>query len=119
MKVLVVDDASIIPRLIKNTLAQSVYSDVLEATNGREAVNTAKKEKLDLILMDWNMPEVTGLEAVQSIRASGNTAPIVMVTTEAEKQRVVTAVQAGINDYLVRPFTPDALIDRVKKFTEE
>ena len=118
MKVLVVDDSSMIRRLIKNTLAQSGYDQVVEATNGREAVAMAKTEKLSLVLMDWNMPEVTGLEAVQAIRASGNEVPIVMVTTEAEKQRIVAAVQAGINDYLVKPFTPEALIDRVKKFVK-
>ena len=61
-------------------------------------------------------PTSTGLEAVQAIRASGNQVPIVMVTTEAEKQRVVQAVQAGINDHLVKPFTPEALIERVEKF---
>ncbi len=116
MKVLVVDDSSMIRRLIKNTLTQSGFEDVLEATNGREAVTAVKNESPDLVLMDWNMPEVTGLEAVQAIRASGNAVPIVMVTTEAEKQRVVSAVQAGVNDYLVKPFTPDALIERVKKF---
>ena len=116
MKVLVVDDSSMIRRLIKNTLTQSGYEEVLEATNGREAVNSTMAEQPDLILMDWNMPEVTGLEAVQAIRASGNKVPIVMVTTETEKQRVVQAVQAGINDYLVKPFTPEALIERVKKF---
>lgn len=118
MKVLVVDDSSMIRRLIKNTLAQSGFDQVLEATNGREAVATAKAEELSLVLMDWNMPEVTGLEAVQAIRASGNQVPIVMVTTEAEKARVVTAVQAGINDYLVKPFTPETLIERVEKFAK-
>ena len=116
MKVLVVDDSSMIRRLIKGMLEKSGFTDIVEATNGKEAVATARSESLGLILMDWNMPEVTGLEAVQSIRAAGNQVPIVMVTTEAEKQRVVTAVQAGINDYLVKPFTPEALIERVKKF---
>jgi two-component system chemotaxis response regulator CheY len=116
MKVLVVDDSSMIRRLIKNNLSQAGYDDVLEAANGEEAVEHSKDSGVGLILMDWNMPKVTGLEAVQAIRASGNKTPIVMVTTESEKGHVVEAIKAGINDYLVKPFTAEALIERVKKF---
>jgi two-component system chemotaxis response regulator CheY len=116
MKVLVVDDSSMIRRLIKNSLATAGVQDIIEAANGQEAVDSTKEQQPDLILMDWNMPKVTGLEAVQAIRASGNQVPIVMVTTEAEKSRVVEAIKAGINDYLVKPFTAEQLVQRLNKF---
>ncbi len=115
MKVLVVDDSSMIRRIIKNNLSQAGYGDIIEAVNGKEAVAAARSQEVKLILMDWNMPEVNGLEAVQAIRSGGIQTPIIMVTTEAEKQRVVQAVKAGINDYLVKPFTPEALVERVRK----
>jgi two-component system, chemotaxis family, chemotaxis protein CheY len=66
--------------------------------------------------MDWNMPEMAGIDAVKAIRGKGSKTPIVMVTTEAEKRRVIEAIQAGINDYLVKPFTPDQLSAKVQKF---
>ncbi len=117
MKVLVVDDSSMIRRLIKNALSQAGFDNVSEATNGQEAVDaTRDTPDFGLILMDWNMPKVTGLEAVKAIRSAGNDTPIIMVTTEAEKSRVVEAIKAGINDYLVKPFTPDQLIERINKF---
>lgn len=117
MKVLVVDDSSMIRRLIKNALTQAGFSQISEATNGQEAVDqTRETSDFGLILMDWNMPKVTGLEAVKAIRSSGNQTPIIMVTTEAEKSRVVEAIKAGINDYLVKPFTPDQLVERINKF---
>jgi len=116
MKVLVADDSSTMRRIIKNTLGKIGVSDVTEATNGAEAVAGAMDASVKLILMDWNMPEMSGIDAVRAIRTSGNKTPIVMVTTEAEKKRVVEAVQAGINDYMVKPFTPDDLATRVKKF---
>ena len=116
MKVLVADDSSTMRRIIKNTLGKIGVSDVTEATNGAEAVAGAMDASVKLILMDCNMPEMSGIDAVRAIRTSGNKTPIVMVTTEAEKKRVVEAVQAGINDYMVKPFTPDDLATRVKKF---
>ena len=115
MKFLVVDDSSMIRRLIKTHLSLAGFNEVIEAVNGKEAVNAAKGQPVDLILMDWNMPELSGLEAVQAIRAGGDQTPIIMVTTESEKQRVVLAVKAGVNDYLVKPFSFETLIEKIRK----
>ena len=115
-KILVVDDSSMIRRLIKNSLSEAGYTDVLEAEGGEEAVARVGDVDPGLILMDWNMPKVTGLEAVHAIRAAGNVTPIVMVTTKSEEGRIEEAIRAGSNDYLVKPFTAEALIERVEKF---
>jgi len=115
MKALIVDDSATMRRIVRNALAQIGVDDVVEAANGVEAVACAKDEDVQLILMDWNMPEMSGIEAVRAIRGAGNKTPIIMVTTEAEKKRIIEAIQAGINDYLVKPFTPDALAAKVKK----
>jgi two-component system chemotaxis response regulator CheY len=115
MKVLVVDDSVTMRRIIRNVLGQVGCGEVAEACNGLEAVTAAADKDIKLILMDWNMPEMSGLQAVGAIRKSGNTTPIVMVTTEAEKRRVIEAIQAGCNDYLIKPFTPDALAAKIAK----
>jgi len=115
MKVLIVDDSKTMRTIIKGALSKNDITDTLEAENGKEAVSLVMSEDPNLVLMDWNMPEMSGLDAVKAIRASGNKSPIIMVTTEAEKHRIVEAVQAGINDYLVKPFTPDALLEKTKK----
>jgi len=115
MKVLIVDDSKTMRIIIKGALSKDGVGDTVEAENGKQAVALVMSESPDMILMDWNMPEMSGLDAVKAIRAAGNKAPILMVTTEAEKHRVVEAIQAGVNDYLVKPFTPDALIEKTKK----
>ena len=117
MKVLIVDDSTTMRRILTLSLEKMGISDVVEAANGVEAVTSATDDQVSLILMDWNMPEMDGLEAVKTIRSSGNKTPIIMVTTEAEKRRVIEAIQAGINDYVVKPFTPDDIIAKVKKHT--
>ena len=115
MKVLIADDSRTMRRIIRATLAQVGFQKVVEAQNGREAVDACTDPEIRLILMDWNMPEMSGIEAVRSIRAKGYDIPIIMVTTEAEKRRVIEAIQAGVNDFLVKPFTPDALAGKVRK----
>lgn len=117
MKVLIVDDSSTMRRIVKKVLDDFGKYDYLEAANGLEAVNHSADADVKLVLMDWNMPEMAGIDAVKAIRAKGNKTPIVMVTTEAEKRRVIEAIQAGINDYLVKPFTPEQLTAKVQKFT--
>ena len=116
MKILIVDDSKTMRIIIKGALSKGGYGEILEAENGKKAVSAVMDNAdIDVILMDWNMPEMSGLDAVKAIRAGGHTSPILMVTTEAEKHRIVEAIQAGVNDYLVKPFTPDALIEKVKK----
>ena len=117
MRFLIVDDAQFMRNMIRKTLTSFGYSDFTDATSGDEAIDKASEEAFDVILMDWNMP-VPGIDAVKAIRSMGIKTPIVMVTTEGEKMKVIKAIQAGANNYLVKPFTPDQLkekIDQVAK----
>ncbi len=116
-KVLVVDDSATIRRIVKNTLERIGYTDVVEAENGIDALTKLKEGDISLVLTDWNMPEMDGITLVKSIRASDKfgTVPVIMVTTEAEKNEVMEALQLGVNDYIVKPFTPDILKEKIEK----
>ena len=109
MKALVVDDSAVMRKVQIGALSRANIEDVDQAADGQEAVDLCNQNKYDLILMDWNMPNKNGLEAVKEIRGSGNKTPIVMVTTEAEKARIVEAIQAGASNYIVKPFEPASL----------
>jgi len=116
LKILVVDDSSTMRRIIKNTLARLNYKDVIEAENGVEAWAQMEENKdLGMLITDWNMPEMNGLELVKKVRASGdfNDLPIIMVTTEGGKTEVITALKAGVNNYIVKPFTPQVLKEKL------
>ncbi len=116
MKILVVDDSSTMRRIIKNTLARLNYKDVLEAENGAEAWGLMESNKdLGMLITDWNMPEMNGLELVKKVRGSGhfNELPIIMVTTEGGKTEVIAALKAGVNNYIVKPFTPQVLKEKL------
>lgn len=114
MKALVVDDSMTIRRILVKALGVVGISDVTEAADGVEAVNAAKEQVFDVILLDWNMPRMCGLETLRALRRSGNRTAVIMVTTEAEKGRVIEAIQSGANDYLIKPFTPDQLAKKVR-----
>ena len=116
MKVLVVDDSSVMRKIIIQALGglNVTESDVTQAGDGSEAIALAVQGGFDVILMDWNMPKTNGLEAVKAIRSAGAKTPIVMVTTEGEKTRVVEAIQAGANNYVVKPFEPGKLQEKVR-----
>jgi len=117
MKVLIVDDSQIMRKIITGVLKKLKVSDIIEAVNGQEAVNkVGENDDIGLVLMDWNMPTMNGLEAVKKIRANGSKVPIVMCTTEAEKEKVLEAVKAGTNDYLVKPFNPKDIQAKLGKF---
>ncbi|MBD5166569.1 MAG: response regulator [Helicobacter sp.] len=117
MKLLVVDDSSTMRRIIKNTLARLGYDDVLEGENGVEGW-----EKMDangdvkVLITDWNMPEMNGLDLVKKVRADSRFTdiPIIMVTTEGGKAEVITALKAGVNNYIVKPFTPQVLKEKLE-----
>jgi len=116
-KLLVVDDSSTMRRIIKNTLMRVGYNDVIEAEHGIDALAKLKENKVDLILTDWNMPEMDGLTFVKSVRGSDSFKhiPIIMVTTESAKEEVVEALKNGVNNYVVKPFTPESLKEKVSK----
>lgn len=117
VKVLVVDDSAIMRKVIIGILEQIgvTKENVVEAADGEEGVQAASKNSLQLILMDWNMPKMLGIDALKAIRAAGNKTPVLMVTTEGEKQNVVTAIQAGASNYLVKPFNAEDLKEKIEQ----
>jgi two-component system chemotaxis response regulator CheY len=116
MNVLVVDDSTTMRKIILRSLQAVGVPTVSEAGDGVEALTHFNQAKFDLVLTDWNMPNKTGIELARDIRGTGSKVPIIMVTTEAEKGRVLEAIQAGVNDYLVKPFTADDLRKKLDRF---
>ncbi|WP_025321676.1 chemotaxis response regulator CheY [Deferrisoma camini] len=115
MKILTVDDSSTMRRIIKNTLNRLGYTDVVEAEHGVDAL--AKMAGVGLVLTDWNMPEMDGLTFVKALRSNPQykEIPIIMVTTEAAKKEILEAIKAGVTDYIVKPFTPDTLKEKIER----
>lgn len=114
-RVLVADDSSTMRKIIIRSLAAVGVPEATEAADGSEALSLFKPGAFDLVLTDWNMPGKSGLEVVQGIRAQDGNVPIIMVTTEAEKGRVLQAIEAGVSDYLVKPFTAETLREKLEK----
>jgi two-component system chemotaxis response regulator CheY len=114
MKALVVDDSMTIRRIVVKALGIVGINDATEAADGAEAVKAVETNEFDVILLDWNMPKMSGIDALRAIRAAGKKTPVIMVTTEAEKSRVIEAIKTGANDYLIKPFSPDQLAAKVK-----
>ena len=114
MKALVVDDSLTIRRIVVKALGIVGINETTEAGDGVEALTAAKEGEFDLILLDWNMPKMSGIDALRSLRERGDKTPVIMVTTEAEKSRVIEAIKTGANDYLIKPFSPDQLAEKVK-----
>ncbi len=110
MNVLVVDDSGVMRKIIARSLGALGVNSIEEAGDGREALEVfGDGSRFDLVITDWNMPEMNGLELSKQIRADGSKVPIMMVTTESEKDSVLKAIQAGVNDYLVKPFDNEML----------
>ena len=117
MKLLVVDDSSTMRRIIKNTLQRLGNKDILEAEHGLEAWGILEANSdINVLITDWNMPEMNGLELVKKVRAEQKyiDMPIIMVTTEGGKAEVITALKAGVNNYIVKPFTPQVLKEKLE-----
>ena len=119
MKIMLVDDSRTIRNIEKNVLAQLGHTDTVEAGDGVEALSLISNSMPDLFLVDWNMPNMDGLTLVKNIRVKNQAVPIIMVTTEAEKARVVEAIKAGVNNYVVKPFTADTLGGKIKQTLEK
>ena len=115
MKILLVDDSKTMRNIQKGILAQLGYTEIEEAQDGLDALSKAGAFDPDLLLVAWNMPNMDGLTFVKTYRQNGKTQPVIMVTTEAEKSRVVEAIKAGVNNYVVKPFTPDLLSQRISE----
>jgi len=117
MKILVVDDFQTMRRIIRNYLRQLGFNNVEEAEDGDVALAKLNEADFDFVITDWNMPKMTGIDLLKKIRAVGNlkNIPVLIITAEAEKENVVQAAQAGVNDYIVKPFTPEVLQTKIEK----
>lgn len=115
MKILLVDDSKTMRNIQKSVLSQMGYTTVEEAGDGQDALSKVAAFEPDLILLDWNMPLMDGPTFVKAFRKTGRQTPVIMVTTEAEKSRVLEAIKAGVNNYVVKPFTPAALTERINQ----
>lgn len=121
MKVLVVDDFATMRRIIKNILRQIGFTNIVEADDGTTAWETLNKDdSIQFIVSDWNMPQMTGIEFLRKVRASEEFAdlPFLMVTAEAQQENIIEAVQAKVSNYIVKPFTPDTLGQKINKIFE-
>jgi two-component system chemotaxis response regulator CheY len=117
MKILIVDDFSTMRRIIKNILRQAGYVNILEADDGTSALEVLRKEKIEFVVSDWNMPQMSGLELLKAVRTSEEwkELPFLMVTAEGQKENVIEAVKHRVNNYIVKPFTPETLMEKINK----
>jgi len=120
MQILVVDDFSTMRRIVKNVLRELGFSNLKEAEDGAPALQMLKTTKIDFVVTDWNMPGMTGLELLKAIRADEKlkTIPVLMVTAEAKREQIIEAAQAGVNGYVVKPFTAQTLKVKMEKVFE-
>ncbi len=117
MKILVVDDMSTMRRIIKNILKQLGFSNMDEAENGQEALQKLRADTFGFVVSDWNMPVMPGIEMLRAIRADEKLKhiPVLMVTAEAQKENLIQAIQAGVNNYIVKPFTAETMQEKINK----
>jgi len=118
LKVLVVDDMSTMRRIVKNVLKQIGFSDMVEAENGQDALNKLRAGgDFGLVVSDWNMPVMQGIDLLRAVRSDAELKhlPFLMVTAEAQKENIIEAVQAGVSNYVVKPFTAEALQGKLEK----
>jgi two-component system chemotaxis response regulator CheY len=117
MRVLVVDDFSTMRRIIKNILRQLGFTNIVEADDGTTAWDTLNKDKIEFIISDWNMPQMTGIELLRKVRASEEFSdlPFLMVTAEAQQENILEAVQAKVSNYIVKPFTAEVMKQKIDK----
>ena len=121
IKILIVDDFATMRKVIRNLLKQLGYENIVEAEDGVAALRILRSQKIDLVISDWNMPNMTGLELLKEVRADGelNATPFLMVTAEALQDNVIAAVKAGVNNYIVKPFTAEVLNEKIVKILEK
>ena len=115
MKFLVVDDSPTMRRIVRNTLKGLGYEDVVEAEDGKDALAKLYAEPMDFIITDWNMPNMNGLEFVKAVKEDPNLGklPILMVTTRGNKSDILEAMQAKVNSYVIKPFTPPVIKEKI------
>ena len=122
MKILVVDDFSTMRRIVRNLLVELGFSGNLiqEADDGEAAIAMLKSQPFDMVVTDWNMPNMTGIDLLRAIRAEPTlkTMPVLMVTAENNRDQIIAAAQAGVNGYIVKPFTAVTLQEKLTKIFE-
>lgn len=117
LKILAVDDSPTMRRIIINTLKRAGFNDVIEASDGKDALAKMKVEAINFVITDWNMPEMDGLTFVTTLRSSDEykNMPVLMVTTRSVKDDILEAMKAGVNNYIVKPFTPETLKQKIEQ----
>jgi two-component system chemotaxis response regulator CheY len=117
MNILIVDDYKTMLRIIRNLLRQLDFNNVEEATDGAEALGKLRGGSFGLVISDWNMQPMTGLQLLQEVRADGRlkSLPFIMVTAESKTENVVAAKQAGVSNYIVKPFNAETLKEKIEK----
>lgn len=117
MNVLVVDDAATMRRIVRSLLRELGLKNVREAEDGQMALEDLKRQKADLVVSDWSMPKMTGIELLRAIRQDEvlKDTPVLMVTAESKKENIMEAVQAGVNNYIVKPFNSKTLEEKLSK----
>ncbi|MCE9788844.1 chemotaxis response regulator CheY [Shewanella chilikensis] len=120
MKILIVDDFSTMRRIIKNLLRDLGFNNTQEADDGSTALPMLQKGDFDFVVTDWNMPGMQGIDLLKAIRADEHLKhiPVLMVTAEAKREQIITAAQAGVNGYVVKPFTAATLKEKLDKIFE-
>ena len=121
MRILVVDDFATMRKVIRNLLRQIGYQEVIEAEDGVSALRELRSQKIDFIISDWNMPNMSGIDFLRAVRADSklSSIPFLMVTAESLKDNVVEAVKAGVSNYIVKPFTAEVLNEKIEKIIEK
>jgi two-component system chemotaxis response regulator CheY len=116
-RILVVDDFSTMRRIVRGILKKLGYRNIDEAEDGQSALKMLKQASYQLIICDWNMPVMTGLDLLKAVRADEElkTIPFLMVTAEAKKENILTAIQAGVSNYIVKPFTEEVLSKKLEE----
>ncbi len=117
IKILIVDDFSTMRRIIKNLLRELGFTNTVEADDGQTALPKLQAGGIDFLVTDWNMPGMTGLELLKAVRADPNLSsmPILMVTAEAKREQIVVVAEAGVNGYIIKPFTAATLKEKIEK----
>ncbi len=120
IKILVVDDFSTMRRIIKNLLRDLGFTNVEEADDGKTALPILQQGHIEFLITDWNMPGMTGIDLLKTVRADASLAqiPVLMVTAEAKREQIIAAAQAGVNGYVVKPFTAAVLKEKIDKIFE-
>ena len=120
LKILVVDDFATMRKVIRNLLKQGGFENIVEAEDGVAALKVLQSQKVDFVISDWNMPNMSGLELLKAVRGSDDLKelPFLMVTAEALKDNVVAAVKAGVSNYIVKPFTAEVLNEKIEKIVK-